>query len=73
METDIAVIGVIKNKRYWRYIDKEFVDLEHENLMKWKVIVPRANGKGVLGETLSSPIVIGQTRLYANIYWYWCI
>ena len=67
-ETDIAVIGVIKNKRYWRYIDKEFVDLEHENLMKWKVIVPRANGKGVLGETLSSPIVIGPNQGYTQTF-----
>lgn len=49
-------------------IDKEFVDLEHENLMKWKVIVPRANGKGVLGETLSSPIVIGPNQGYTQTF-----
>ena len=67
-ESDIAVIGVIKNKRYWRYIDKELVDLEHENLMKWKVIVPRANGKGVLGESFSSPIVIGPNQGYTQTF-----
>lgn len=67
-ESDIAVIGVIKNKRYWRYIDKELVDLEHENLMKWKVIVPRANGKGVLGEPLSSPIVLGPNQGYTQTF-----
>lgn len=66
--TDIAVIGVIKNKRYWRYIDKQFVDLEHENLMKWKVIVPRANGKGVLGEVFSSPIVISPNQGYTQTF-----
>lgn len=66
--TDIAVIGVIKNKRYWRYIDKQFVDLEHENLMKWKVIVPRANGKGVLGEVFSSPVVISPNQGYTQTF-----
>lgn len=66
--TDIAVIGVIRNKRYWRYIDKQFVDLEHENLMKWKVIVPRANGKGVLGEVFSSPVVISPNQGYTQTF-----
>jgi len=66
--TDIAVIGVIKNKRHWRYIDKQFVDLEHENLMKWKVIVPRANGKGVLGEIFSSPVVIAPNQGYTQTF-----
>lgn len=67
-ESDIAVIGVIKNKRYWRYIDKELIDLEHENLMKWKVIVPRANGKGVLGEILSSPIILEPNQGYTQTF-----
>jgi len=67
-KTDVAVIGVIKNKRYWRYIDKQFVDLDHENLMKWKVIIPRANGRGVLGEIFSSPIVIAPNQGYTQTF-----
>lgn len=67
-KTDVAVIGVIKNKRYWRYIDKQFIDLDHENLMKWKVIVPRANGRGVLGEVFSSPIVIAPNQGYTQTF-----
>lgn len=65
---DIAVIGVIKNKRCWRYIEKEFVDLSHENLSKWKVILPRANGRGVLGETLSTPVVIAPNQGYTQTF-----
>lgn len=57
-DDDVKVIGVIKNKRNWRYINKRYVDIESENLYKYKVIVPRANGTGVLGEVLSSPIVL---------------
>ncbi len=68
LSNDIAVIGVIKNKRKWRYINKQFVDEEHENLNKWKVIVPRANGKGILGETFSSPIVISPNQGYTQTF-----
>ena len=65
---DIAVIGVIKNKRYWRYIATKFVDQEHENLSKWKVIVPRANGRGGLEDVFSSPIVIGPYQGYTQTF-----
>ena len=64
----IRVIGVINNKRVWRYIDKKYVDTVHENLSKWKVIVPRANGKGLLGETLSTPIVIPPNTGYTQTF-----
>lgn len=67
-QSDIAVIGVVKNKRTWRYIAEEYVDLEHENLRKWKVIVPRANGKGLLGEPLSSPVVIAPNQGYTQTF-----
>lgn len=36
--------------------------------MKWKVIVPRANGKGVLGEVFSSPIVIAPNQGYTQTF-----
>ncbi|MBQ8346521.1 MAG: Eco57I restriction-modification methylase domain-containing protein [Alphaproteobacteria bacterium] len=65
---DIRVIGVVKNKRTWRFIKKDFVDLTHENLFKWKVIVPRANGSGALGETLSNPLVIGLNNGYTQTF-----
>lgn len=67
-ENDIAVIGVIKNRRYWRYINRNFVELDHENLGKWKVIVSRANGKGVLGEALSTPVVIKPNQGYTQTF-----
>ena len=65
---DIAVIGVIKNNRYWRYIENRFVDKDHENLAFWKVIVPRANGKGLLSDTLSSPVVIAPNEGYTQTF-----
>lgn len=54
---DIKVIGIQKNKRTWRYIPSKYVNPEHGNLKQWKVLVPRANGSGALGEVLSTPLI----------------
>lgn len=43
-EDDIPVIGVIKNKRVWRYLPEKYFDMTHENIHKYKVLVPRSNG-----------------------------
>lgn len=68
---DIAVIGVVKNKRQWRYISREYVDTKHENIYKWKVLVVRVNGTGIMGETLSKPIIAkpgeGYTQTFIGI------
>ena len=53
----IKVLGISKNKRTWKYIKHKYVDFSHENLNKWKVLVPRANGSGAIGEVLSTPLI----------------
>lgn len=69
-ETDnsIKVLGIQKNKRTWKYINRKYVDFSHENLCKWKVLLPRANGSGAIGEVLSTPLIgeplIGYTQSF---------
>ncbi len=53
---DVRILGLIENKRYYRYIPKCYLD-NHENTEKYKVVLPKSNGTGELGEVLSSPIV----------------
>ncbi len=53
---DVRILGLIDNKRYYRYIPKNFLD-SHENTEKYIVVLPKSNGTGELGEVLSSPIV----------------
>ena len=65
-DDDFSVFGLIKNKRVWRYFPKRFMDLTHENLFKWKVLVPRANGSGAIGEVLSTPLC-GYTQSFIAI------
>lgn len=68
---DIKVLGILKNKRTWKYIPLKYVDMNHENINKWKVLVPRANGSGALGEVLSTLLIgeplIGYTQSFIGI------
>lgn len=52
------------------YIKKEYIEF-HDNLMKWKVILPKSNGSGTFGETLSSPLIgqpeMGHTQTFISI------
>lgn len=68
---DIKVLGILKNKRVWRFISNKYVDKTHENLFSWKVLVPRANGSGAIGEVLSTPLIgsqlIGYTQSFIGI------
>jgi len=53
----IKTLGIFCNKREWRYISSKYVDLNHENLKKYKVVIPVANGSGEFGQTLSMPVL----------------
>ena len=70
-ENQIKLFGLINNKRLFRYVDKKYLSLNHENLYKYKVLVPKSNGSGALGEVLSTPLIgeplIGYTRSFIGI------
>lgn len=54
--SDIGILGLIKNIRFNKFIEKSLIE-DSENLGKYKVVLPASNGSGLLGETLSSPVV----------------
>lgn len=53
---EIPIHGLIKNKRVIRFINSKYIEAS-ENLDKYKVLVPKANGSGAIGEVLSTPMV----------------
>lgn len=56
------ILGLYNNERTFRWIERQYMDPrypEKNNLEKWKVFVPKANGSGTFGETLSTPVVGG--------------
>lgn len=60
------MLGLINNERVWRYLPRRYFDMSHENILKYKVLVPRSNGSGALGEVLSTPL-IGYTQTFIGI------
>lgn len=67
---DVHIIGLIDNKRVYKYIPIKYLE-EHDNLHKWKVILPKSNGSGAIGEVLSTPLIgeplIGYTQSFISI------
>ncbi len=67
-DDDLLIRGIVKGKekqtweRVIRYINKKYVDNEHDNLFKYKVIIPANNGSGAIGEKKDTS-VIGQPLL----------
>lgn len=54
----VQILGRNNNERVLKWIDRLYID-NHENLDRHKVILPKSNGRGVLGEKLSTPLSIG--------------
>ncbi|MFR9620665.1 MAG: DEAD/DEAH box helicase, partial [Rikenellaceae bacterium] len=51
-----VILGLIKNIRIFRYVPKKYIET-HISIDKYKVLVPKSNGTGAMGEVLSTPIV----------------
>ncbi|WP_417085385.1 Eco57I restriction-modification methylase domain-containing protein [Lancefieldella rimae] len=52
----ILIFGKYEGQRVYRWIRKDYVKA-NSNLEKYKVMVPKANGSGALGEVLSTPLI----------------
>ena len=63
-------VGLINNKRYTKWIKKKYIR-NHENIDGYKVILPKSNGSGAIGEVLSTPLIgeplIGHTQSFISI------
>jgi len=69
----IKILGLLKGRRVYFWIDKRFVNTP-PNLEKFKVVLPKANGTGAIGEILSTPLIgeplIGYTETFIGIGWF---
>lgn len=65
------VFGRQNNERIYRYVRRDYIACTEDNLDKWKVFVPKANGSGAIGEVLSTPLIgaplIGATETFISI------
>lgn len=67
----MSMIGLLNSKRVKRYVRKDYIKDISGTLEKYCLLVPKANGSGQFGETLSSPIIaepnIGYTQTFIGI------
>lgn len=67
---DVGILGLIGGKREIRYIRRKFLAADTV-LERYKVLVPKSNGSGALGECLSTPLIgeplIGYTQTFIAI------
>lgn len=65
----IRIYGRQNNERVYKWIKKTYVQ-EHDNLNKYKVLLPKSNGSGAIGEVLSTPLVgtplVGHTQTFIS-------
>lgn len=66
----IQLIGRLNNERVIKFVPKKYIK-GPVNLDKFKVILPKANGSGAIGEVLSTPLVctplVGHTQTFISI------
>lgn len=66
----IQILGRENNERVYKYVRRDYINTV-SNLDKYKIFLPKANGIGALGETLSMPILsdpmIGATETFLSI------
>ena len=64
------ILGLIDADRCHRWVKKAYIEV-HPNLEGYKVIVPKSNGSGAIGEVLSTPLIgeplIGVTQTFITI------
>lgn len=66
----VKMLGRKNNKRVYKYIRREYIN-NVCNLEKYKIILPKSNGSGAIGEVLSTPLIgtplIGTTESFISI------
>lgn len=69
-DTDIQILGLVKNKRLYKWLNRKYLQ-EYGNIDSYKVLVPKANGSGAIGEVLSTPLIgeplIGFTQSFISL------
>jgi len=69
-EEYVQIFGRVNNNRVYKWIKKKYI-VDHPNLNKYKVLLPKSNGSGEFGEVLSTPLIaapnVGHTQTFISI------
>ena len=66
----VQIYGILNNERCYKWFRKDYIK-DVDNLYKYKVMIPKANGSGAIGEVLSTPLcgtpLCGFTETFISI------
>lgn len=66
----VQVLGLDNSQRTYKWINRDYLN-NPSNFDKYKVVLPKANGSGSIGEVLSTPLVgsplVGYTETFISI------
>lgn len=57
-DSDLMIYGVVGGKRTKKYISDKYVDMSDRHIGKFKLIMPKADGCGGFGDTLTMPEIL---------------
>lgn len=57
VEDGYEIVGLLKSKRTWKYVEKGYPFPKNNGLGKYKVFLPKAYGCGAVGEVPSTPVL----------------
>ena len=66
-KNDVKILGLIANRRLYKWIHRHYIE-DNGNLDSYKVLLPKSNGKGELGESLSTPIIAQPNTGYTQSF-----
>lgn len=55
-EYDYAILGLVNNSRTFKYINSKYLE-NHKNIGLYKVVLPKSNGSGALGEVVPTQLI----------------
>lgn len=65
---DVMIYGVEGGKRTSRYITSKYVDMTDENISKYKIVTPKADGNGTFGDSLTNPEVLPSNSGFTHTF-----
>ena len=52
----VQILGRLNNERVLKWVKRKYI-IDHPNIDKYKVFLPKSNGSGAIGEVLSTPLI----------------
>ncbi len=52
----VQILGLLNNQRVYRYVRRDFINSPY-GFTSFKVVLPKSNGSGAIGEVLSTPLI----------------